>query len=316
MSLYLTTFLIAMLTMEPILHCFGADDEILFDQHCEAGEKLMFWYSVLSAMALFAFYLLLIDLAVFFVRVSAFVLVCGRLLSEVALFLFGLGFFVLAFACAVSAVEQDAPDFAGIPSSGLSLIKICFGMMAGSHYDDLHNYPALLVSVVMYIVATVVFLLNLLIAQLNCAYQTTYLDMLGYARLNRGKIVTDTMPSVPSWRWQRFCESLKLEDRVEFGEGDLGLAGGIQVWEPAALNITTVDMIRRFGGSTSTSAQWPEDAADDEDDQLDRIEKLVEKAIKRMSSSGGKSKGNKMNSAGGSSDQAGSAGSAHESASE
>merc|ERR1740122_878425 len=104
------------------------------------------------------------------------------------------------------------------------------------------------------------------------------------------------MASVPAWRWQRFLKVLRLDERVEFREGDLGLAGGIQVWEPAALNITTVDMIRRFGGSTSTAAQWPEEAGDDEDDQLDRIEKLIEKAIKRMGSSS-KSKGNKINSA-------------------
>merc|ERR1719384_1572457 len=185
-------------------------------------------------------------------------------------------------------------------------------MLPGIAYDDMHNNPALMTTVVFYIIITVVFLFNLLIAQLNCAYQATYQDMLGYARLNRGKIVTDTMPSVPAIRWERFLGTMKLEERVEFGEGDLGLAGGIQVWEPAALNITTVDMIRRFGGSTSMAAQWPEDAGEDEDDQLDRIEKLVEKAIKRMDSRGKKGKGG--NSAGGSSDQGGQeSGSAHES---
>merc|ERR1719469_736736 len=161
-----------------------------------------------------------------------------------------------------------------------------------------------MVAVIAYIIATVVFLLNLLIAQLNCAYQTTYLDMVGYARLNRGKIVCDTMPSVPAWRWQRFLTTLKLDERCEFGEGDLGVTGGIQIWEPAAANVTTVDMIRRFGGSTSTSAQWPEEVGDDEDDQMDRIEKLVEKAIKRMGSTGEKGKGGK-NSAGGSSQEGG-----------
>merc|ERR1712060_1004951 len=97
----------------------------------------------------------------------------------------------------------------------------------------------------------IVFLLNLLIAQLNCSYQATYQNMLGYARLNRGKIVTETMTSLARWRWDSFLESLRLEERVEFGEGDMGLAGGIQVFEPASANITTVDMIRRFGGSTS-----------------------------------------------------------------
>merc|ERR1740121_3011563 len=115
--------------------------------------------------------------------------------------------------------------------------------------------------------------------------------MMGYARLNRGKIVTDTMPSVPALRWQRYIETLRLDERVEFGEGDQGVSGGVQVPEPANANITTVDMIRRFGGSTSMLAQWPEDAADDEDDKFERIEKLIEKAMKRMSSGGGGKRG-------------------------
>jgi len=144
-----------------------------------------------------------------------------------------------------------------------------------------------------------VFLTNLLIAQLNCAYQETYLDMLGYARLNRCKIITSTMTTVSKRRWERFVEVLRLEDRVEFGEGDLGIAGGIQVTEPANLNITTVDMIRRFGGSTSTAAQWPEDliGEDDEDDRIDRLEKLIERFQKRAHTFG---KGSKKGSRGGS----------------
>merc|ERR1740121_383832 len=114
--------------------------------------------------------------------------------------------------------------------------------------------------------------------------------MMGYARLNRGKIVTDTMPSVPSNRWHKYIATLRLDERVEFGEGDQGVSGGVQVPEPANANITTVDMIRRFGGSTSMLAQWPEEAADDEDDKFERIEKLIEKAMKRMSSGNGGSK--------------------------
>merc|ERR1712039_973747 len=95
-------------------------------------------------------------------------------------------------------------------------------------------------------------------------------------------------------------------------------AGGIQLLEPASLNITTVDMIRRFGGSTSPAAQWPEEdqAGDDEEDRFERMEKLIEKAMKRMTSSGGKKKGGAgASSTGqGSSDQGrDSGGSAHDS---
>merc|ERR1740123_1693725 len=139
----------------------------------------------------------------------------------------------------------------------------------------MQDHPSVLVSSILYITTTVVFLTNLLIAQLNCA-----------------KIITSTMPTVSKRRWERFVEVLHLEDRVEFGEGDLGIAGGIQMTEPANQNITTVDMIRRFGGSTSTAAQWPEDMADgeDEDDRIDKLEKLIDRFQKRASTYGKSSK--------------------------
>jgi len=273
---------------------------------------MLFPYSVMSTMGMLLYFLLLSDLSVFSTRVSAFALICTRVVSEVALFLFGLSFFVCAFACAVSALEQDDPDFAGIPKSALQLYKITLGMFSGAHYDMLIDYPALMVAIFGYVVTTVIFMLNLLIAQLNCAYQATYQDMVGFARLNRGKIVMETMPSVAKQRWQRFSGNLRLDERVEFGEGDIGLSGGIQVWEPASANITTVDMIRRFGGSTSPAAQWPEEenAGDDEEDRFDRMEKLIEKAMKRMASGGKGSKkgGGSSTNLSGSEDQAGSGG--------
>merc|ERR1712190_490081 len=253
-------------------------------------------------------------------RISAFVLVCFRLLTEVGLFVFALGFFIVMFGSGVSALDQDDKDFAGIHLSGLALMKIAFGMFGGSHYDALDKDPALEVAVVVYIICANIFLANLLIAQLSCAYQATYQDMVGFARLNRGKIVTETMISVSRKRWEKFVNVLHLEEPCEFGEGDIGLAGGIQLLEPAALNITTVDMIRRFGGSTSPAAQWPEEdqAGDDEEDRFERMERLIEKAMKRMTSAGGKKKGGGAgggSSVGqGSSDQGNEAsGSAHES---
>merc|ERR1712176_264948 len=209
-------------------------------------------------------------------------------------YLVALVFLIFTYSSAVSALDQEDKDFAGIPLSALSLMKIAFGMFGGTHYDMLEHDPALLAAVVFYIICANIFLFNLLIAQLNCSYAATYQDMVGFARLNRGKIVTEAMISVSSKRWEKFIASLHLEDPCEFGEGDIGLAGGIQLTEPASMNITTVDMIRRFGGSTSPAAQWPEEdqAGDDEEDRFERMERLIEKAMKRMTSSrGGKKKG-------------------------
>ncbi|CAK9017655.1 Pentatricopeptide repeat-containing protein [Durusdinium trenchii] len=77
---------------------------------------------------------------------------------------------------------------------------------------------------------------------------------------------------------------LKFDQRLEFNEGDIGVAGGIQVYEPSNLNPTTVDSVRRFGGSTAPGMPWPQDplADDQSDDRLEKLEKLVVKAMKTI----------------------------------
>jgi len=296
-SLLLTMLLLAMLALEPVLICMPHWDEEfvgsgLFTDKCPQVKHIHATYSQLSALATMMFFALIVDLSVFSTRVSAFVLVGHRVLSEVFLFIVGWAFVILMSSCAISALDHDNSNFDGIPSSAIALLKITLRMYDGGEYQELHQEPALVFAVVVYVIVSGVFLLNLLIAQLSCSYQAMFQDMLGYARLNRGKIVVEAMAVVTEIRWRTFVDSLHLEERCEFGEGDIGLAGGIQVREPANANITTVDMIRRFGGSTSVLAQWPEDdlMANDEEDRFERMEKMIAKAMKRMSSSDSKKK--------------------------
>jgi len=308
-SLLLTFFLIFMFAIEPILACLShADGNFagsgLFTQLCPQADGSRFMYSLFSSCAMLMYFSLLVDLAVFSTRLSAFALMIIRVLSEVGLFLFALGFFLLAFACASSTLEHGSQEFSGIPKSALSLLKVTFGMFDGESYDLLHDDEALLVSVFVYIIMTVVFLANLLIAQLNSAYQSTYQDMVGYARLNRGKTVVTCMPSISKRRWERVIDSIRLDEPCEFGEGDVGMPGGIQVMEPAGLNPTTVDMIRRYGGSTSTRARWPNEQTDPADeDRFARLEKIINKAMKRVTkrtkgSSGGQGSSHSASSGG------------------
>merc|ERR1712190_276857 len=144
--------------------------------------------------------------------------------------------------------------------------------------------PVVMAMAVVYVVATYVFLMNMLIAQLACSYGSTYQDMVGFARLQRIKLIVETMPSVTAKNWARFLNGLKLDQRLEFNEGDVGLAGGIQVSEAASSHPTTVDMIKRFGGSTSPAMQWPEEegAGDDDTDKFDRLEALIKKTMERI----------------------------------
>ena len=57
------------------------------------------------------------------------------------------------------------------------------------------------------------FLVSLFIAQLSCAYSEVYDDMVGYARLERGTIIVEMMPSVPIKRWDNFVEAMRFNKR-------------------------------------------------------------------------------------------------------
>jgi len=152
-----------------------------------------------------------------------------------------------------------------------------------------------------FLIIVAVFLLNMLVAQLTCAYEAVYIDMVGYARLERVEIIVGTMPSVSEKRWMGFRDFLRLEEKTEFNAGDVGVTGGMQIHEPSNQNPTTTDMIKRFGGSTSVEMQWPvdQDGAGDEDDRFDRMEATIQKTLKRMTRGGGKGgKGSGMGSSG------------------
>merc|ERR1719476_1188393 len=162
-------------------------------------------------------------------------------------------------------------------------------MYSAKKYKTFEEWPTMLAMVFCFLISVVIFLLSLLVAQLSCAYSAVYADMVGYARLERSAIIVEMMPSVTKTRWDAFVQSLRFQKRIEFNEGDIGVAGGIQVKEPASANPTTIDMIRRFGGSTSVEIQWPEeDGGDgDGDDRFERMEKLIQKTLQRVTKGGG-----------------------------
>jgi hypothetical protein len=229
-------------------------------------------------LSMILYYLLLIDLAVFNNRVSAYVLVCGRMLVELGLFLIAMFVTLLTLSSALTCLDQKQPEFNDIRASFVALWSMLLRMFSTDDYARMKNEPVITAALYAYLVVSAIFLLNLLVAQLSCAYDAIYSDMVGYARLKRLRIITDSMPSVTPKRWSNFMSYLELDKRIEFNEGDVGLAGGVQVQEAANANPTTVDMIRRFGGSTSPSIQWPEEDAGDEDaDRFQRLEDLLKK---------------------------------------
>ena len=89
-----------MFILEPILWCMGSEEarsRLVFQQCAEADEFQMA-YSIFSMMAMLRSFALLFDLAVLSTKVSAYVLVCIRMISEVSLFLLALFAILLASA--------------------------------------------------------------------------------------------------------------------------------------------------------------------------------------------------------------------------
>jgi len=255
------------------------------------------------------FFVRLIDLVVFSNRICAYTLMCGHVMGEVGLFIFALFFFVLCWACAVSTLAQMHPEFYIIPVSYLTFLEISMTMFDPHHYDDLktkfdimdtsmsaslmHMNVIIYIMIIVFIVVVFAYLMNLLIAQINCSFQLIFGDMVGYARISRMQIIVATMPQISNARWTKWVHTLHLDDRMEFNEGDIGLAGGIQMREPANANPTTTDAIKRFGGSTSPAMPWPEDEVvdDEEANRLDRIERVLQRIAKAQSGAHATKKG-------------------------
>mmetsp|Transcript_63628 Transcript_63628/g.152098 ORF Transcript_63628/g.152098 Transcript_63628/m.152098 type:complete len:1102 (-) Transcript_63628:85-3390(-) len=284
--------LVGMFCQEPILHCLGTPRDPEAPDFAELGacpevDHLIGSYSSFAFAATLLYFLLLLELTVFSTKLSTFVLVCGRMLSEVGQFLFALFFVVVAFSCGLASSDVGNEQFSDIFPAMLSLSRIMLGMFSSEEMQALDE-PKLVLSVSIFVICTTIFLLNLLIAQLNCAYLGIFKDMLGYARLNRGSIILDNVIDVSAKRWNRFTASLRMDEKLEFNEGDIGLPGGIQVSEPASAHPVTTDSIKRYGGSTSPASHWPETSNDQEtEDKVDKLEKIIERAVKKITKAGG-----------------------------
>lgn len=282
--LLLTLMLITMFFMEPFLYCIG--DGIT--ESCPAAASVQDAYAIASMLTMVLYFVLLIDFSALSTRLSAFVLVMGHVLPELGLALLACGYTILTFGSSIASGDERSEDFAGFHAAILTLFDISTGQYSGKRFDALRDHSWTLGAVIAFVLTITVFIFNLLIAQLNTAYLKIYHSMVGYARIRRIDIVCQTIPTIAARRFTQFVDNLNLEQKLEFGEGDIGLAGGIQVLELASAHPTNQDTIKRYGGSTSTGMPWPDEDDDlnsvSEADRLERLEKSIQKAMKKLQS--------------------------------
>eukprot|EP00933_Yihiella_yeosuensis_P038794 TRINITY_DN32748_c0_g2_i1.p1 TRINITY_DN32748_c0_g2~~TRINITY_DN32748_c0_g2_i1.p1 ORF type:complete len:748 (-),score=128.60 TRINITY_DN32748_c0_g2_i1:280-2283(-) len=290
-SLLLSVVLIVMFFQEPILYCLQTgngdfEGSGIFTQQCPEADGVRDGYAVLSSIAMVFYFSLLVDFSALSTRLSAFVLVTGQVLPELGLFLLALAYVVATFGSSIAANKEGNSEFKDIPTASMSLFKIAINMFSGEVFDGLPETGWTMAAVIVFSITVTVFLLNLLAAQLNCAYMKIYQDMVGYSLLSRMLICVEKMPTISHKVFDKLVASLALDEKLEFGEGDIGLPGGIQVLELANENPTTVECIKRFGGSTSPAQPWPEEDEAGEGggngDNYERLEKTLQRCIKSL----------------------------------
>jgi len=200
---------------------------------------------------------------------------------EVLLFLLALAFLIVTFATALSAFQHEIKEYDSVLAWTDVLLRIALGMFPPSEYDVLKEEIPLLCSLCIFVALVSVFLLNLLVAQLTESYRLMFLDMTGFARLNRASMVVSTVSEARKGGWSLFLESLQFDERLEFNEGDMGPAGGVQILEPANDYTVMEDSIRRYGGPTAPSVPWPEESRPHEESTEDKLQK-VDTRLERM----------------------------------
>eukprot|EP00933_Yihiella_yeosuensis_P026147 TRINITY_DN20287_c0_g1_i1.p1 TRINITY_DN20287_c0_g1~~TRINITY_DN20287_c0_g1_i1.p1 ORF type:complete len:1108 (-),score=261.28 TRINITY_DN20287_c0_g1_i1:312-3635(-) len=281
-SFMMTTCLFFMLIYEPYFRCNADADwptEI-----CSGEESTGFVYSVFAMCAMGLHWSLMADLAVFSTGLSAFVLVCVHVGSEIGRFMVALLFLLLTFASAISVLEHDYDDMTDVSMTVIALFSITVRLYEDD-YRDFQNDPILLTAVFAFVTASAILLLNLLIAQLNCSYVYVYANMVGFARLKRASVIHEVLQTVDPVKWEKWVPSLGLDNPLEFNEGDVGMAGGIQVMEMQSANLVTKDRILRYGGTCEASVPWTEDSRDEEDEanqQFEKLERMMKSTLKRL----------------------------------
>eukprot|EP00929_Paragymnodinium_shiwhaense_P052609 TRINITY_DN26354_c0_g2_i2.p1 TRINITY_DN26354_c0_g2~~TRINITY_DN26354_c0_g2_i2.p1 ORF type:complete len:290 (-),score=85.63 TRINITY_DN26354_c0_g2_i2:135-1004(-) len=236
--------------------------------------------------AMIFYFLLLVDLAVLSSRLSEYVLVCGWLFPELLLALLGLVSAVVTFSAALTALDFKGNDFDSLPAAILITWEFFIQITGIQQYPSVLKVPLVLCTIMAFMVVTYVFLMNLLLAQLTCAYSAIHKDVVGGAQMKRLAMTVDSMQLVKQQRFHLFVTSLDMDSPCEFNAGDAGPAGGIQLEEPANRNPTSKDRILRVGGSTSRDSPWPEEEKQDMDDteKIERVElqmKKMEEAVRK-----------------------------------
>lgn len=280
-SLILGLLLVCMCCYEPMLHCVDHISDGGPTEAC-ASDEAVHNYSIFCMFACAFHWALLADFAVFSTGLSAFRLVIVQVMSEIGRFVLVFCFMLLTAASAIVVLEHSYVAFDGVPFTMVGLLAITMRLYEDDYRDI--DESTLIGFLFVFMTCSAVILLNLLIAQLNQSYNLINDNAVGYARLKRAEVIVETLKAVPPAKWADFVESLELEEPLEFSQGDVGMGGGVQRYEPATENMVSVDTVLRYGGARAEDIPWPEEKEEEDmqEDSYERIERLAMLTLRRL----------------------------------
>ncbi|CAJ1346377.1 unnamed protein product [Effrenium voratum] len=247
---------------EPFLWCINEGMGVSLT--CQGAVDAADFYCLCAFLAMMLYWALLSDLAIFSMKISAYVLICSCVLSDVLLFFAALAAGIVAFGTSISALYLHS-HAAGAHLWMESLAAMALRMYPRDKFQDLMQSSVASVFVCLFVFGVTIFMSNLLVAQLTQSFHDAHANMQGYARLKRAGITCLALDAVPKRKRVEFLQSLKLEEPLEFNEGDVGLPGGIQagsacrlffpqagwqgVLEPAGENVVTEERASSASGA-------------------------------------------------------------------
>ena len=130
----------------------------------------------LIAISVAIFYVLAINLAVFNNKISAFLLICMRMILEAVLYLIVISAAVLMTSSTLSCLEQPINEFKYTYQGFLSRRELIFDLLRVRTHEDIRSESTMaLLGAWCFMIICVVFLINVLLAQLMCAYGASML---------------------------------------------------------------------------------------------------------------------------------------------
>merc|ERR1719420_2073929 len=222
-KILLSILLVVMLFDDPLLRkqrVWDVHDYMVVDHD---GQK----FRTLLATGSIVMWLLVTDLFGASIHLSAFRHCVGQMFGELGKFGVLAVIYLMAFGTAVHVAMPNLEEFQDVFYSVLTLFSVMLGLFELDFGGD-HNDLVLQFSLLIFMVLSVVLLLNLLIAQLNQTYHEVWQEMTGYALMKRADIIVEIESTLSMERRKDMWDALQFDEPLEFDKADIGIQGGVQ----------------------------------------------------------------------------------------